>query len=98
MKEHNFEIYYEYTVSTPPDFFEGEKSPEQVQDAFTNFENEIRYVLNSKMTICSSMPKSGDRERRIVSIKTDAKETEVIVAVEKCLKSLHLKGKKLWQK
>lgn len=96
MKEYNFEIYYEYTVNTPADFFEGEKSSEEVQNALANFENEIHYSLDSKMTISSSMPQNGDKERRIVSIKTDANESKVIDAVEKCLKSLYLKGKKLW--
>lgn len=95
MKEYKFEIYYEYTVNTPADFFEGDKTPEDVQDALISFENDIHHALDSKMTISSSIPKNGDIKRRIVSIKTDANENKVIEVVEKCLESLYLKGKKL---
>ena len=93
MKEYKFEIYYKYEVNKPADFFEGEKNPVQIQDALADFENGISHYITSTIIISSSMPKNGDRERRIVSIKTDANKNVVIEAVKEFLECLDLKGK-----
>lgn len=95
MKEYKFEIYYKYDGPSHSDPFAKEKNPDQIQDALSNFVNEIPHYIEGNKNTASSLHVEGNIERRIVSIKTTAEENEVMESVTRCLQNLDLRANRL---
>jgi hypothetical protein len=92
MNRFTYQVYYEY--SDPRERREP-KSPEEIRDALSAFPGDLRHFLKDKEAQVEHCEMKHTPNSIFVVVITNDSEQDVKDAVECCLKSFDLFGKKL---